>query len=99
MARTEIIGVAFLYKPPKIDKSVPDYPPIIVCLPRPFRHHHIGMALSQMHETAALEAVQGFIADDGSFLTREEAKDFVECMNIPTIGNHSDTQLFSEDLW
>lgn len=62
----------------------------IYSLPKPLRHHHLFW---QFGEEIGKEGVQGFVTNEGKFLTREEAKVFSGGK-----GSH-ETQLFSEDLW
>lgn len=96
---SKIVAAAVRYMPAKTDPQCPDFRPIIIFVPAPGRHGDILTPLSQMHETAALEAEQGFIDNHGNFLNRVEAKFVVEMIDQPTIRNTHPTQLFSEDLW
>ena len=67
--------------------------------PPPGRHGDILTPLSQMHETAAFECEQGFLADNGQFYGRIGAKQIVRDYQQPTIRDCHRTELFSEDLW
>lgn len=96
---TKIVSVALLFKPEKTDASCPDYGPLIFSRPKPARHADVLIPLSQMHETAALRAEQGFLTDTGEFLSREGAKAFVYDVGQNTIRDTNPVQLFSEDLW
>lgn len=66
-------------------------------LPRPNRHHHVIRLIYKETGAALLDDEQGFLDDEGYFLTREQAhKIAVECgqvrRQLPPI-------LFSEDVW
>lgn len=75
---------------------------IVFFISPPARHHTILHALDksvyrpkdiiQPHE-------QGFITDEGKFISREEAKELVKTNGQKTIADYNSTQLFSEDLW
>lgn len=96
---TKIVSVAVLFKPEKTDENCPDYSPLIFSQPAPARHSDVLSPLSQLHETAALQAEQGFLTDTGHFATRAAAKALVKRTGQPTIRDTHPTQLFSEDLW
>lgn len=70
---------------------------LIISLPAPKRHHHLINGLGMWAEglgadASGFEHEQGFLTDEGRYVTREEAK------VIAGVGSHP-TQLFSEDLW
>ena len=96
---TKIVSVALLYEPTRVDKDCPEFGPVIISAPAPARHADILNPLSQMHETAALRAEQGFLTDTGQFLSRGAAKAFVFDVGQATIRDTNPHELFSEDLW
>ena len=95
----KIVAAAALYKPRRTDPACPEYGHIIFTAPAPARHSDILRPVSQMHETAALEAEQGFLTDKGTFLGRVGAKQLVRDTGQKTIRDTHPIELFSEDLW
>ncbi len=77
----------------------------VFSLPKPNRHHHIlhsGMMGERTYDDEEKE-IQGFVDDQGNFLTREEAfKIATESGQInrrKDLGTYDGPLLFSEDLW
>lgn len=77
-------------------------------LPRPARHHHILWAMhdvdhnsnpSQRPSLIEERGTQGFIADDGTFLGRQQAARQAELCGQLKNGLQAPPNLFSEDLW
>jgi hypothetical protein len=75
----------------------------IISMPRPNRHHNLLREIFLQTDGSNLgkRAIQGFLTDEGTFLTREEA--FVVALRFGLFkwGSkpHSSHILFSEDLW
>jgi len=89
---------------------------MVMGLPRPYRHHH---TLKYMIDTLGIEAPvghqyedgQGFYLEDGTYLNREQAREFamsgavrINGEKVVNTGVILDTcdharELFSEDLW
>lgn len=86
-----IIGVAIKHKG------------VMICLPKPNRHHHCiryGIdVLGLERPITSLSANQGFYTADGAFLNRVEAMEYVKKVGQPIINPKPLKQLFSEDLW
>lgn len=65
--------------------------------PRPNRHHNL------LHEAPAGEYEEGFVDEDGIFLTREEAMNRAistsQLKRDPNPSHYQGPKLFSEDLW
>lgn len=72
---------------------------VIHYCPRPCRHHHVIWAHYQAAgESFGENQVQGFLASDGQFLNRQQARALaIENGQCPTPEHPRD--LFSEDLW
>ncbi len=76
---------------------------LMVCLPKPNRHHHciryavqtLGLAARPI---AAGHGLQGFYTDDGKYLNRQDAMDYAKA-NGQLINPNPTKDLFSEDLW
>ncbi len=82
-----IVGVAFQL-PTKV----------ILYMQAPYRHHDIIKRTK--HFTNVIDnIVEGFVTDAGQFLNRVEAKKHVLECGQPTIGDHHEFELFSEDVW
>jgi hypothetical protein len=76
---------------------------LMVCLPKPNRHHHcIRYAVQTLGLTArpiaAGHGLQGFYTDDGKYLTRQDAMIYAKA-NGQLINQNPTKDLFSEDLW
>ena len=85
---------------------------LMVCLPRPNRHHHCiqqaVLVLKQRPPVASKFEEQGFYTDDGCYLTRTQAFKYAKEHGIPfirgeprslTINGKEEQYLLSEDLW
>lgn len=73
---------------------------LTVSLPPPARHHTILKLLDETHRkfANAKPSDQGFVADDGSFVGREDAKRVaIAAGQMKVLTPHK--ELFSEDLW
>lgn len=75
---------------------------LIISLPRPARHHNIVHAL---HNVGVVQGVyhdldgQGFVLSDGSFATREEARQVAKDAGQLLKSAIRSADLFSEDVW
>lgn len=95
--------------------AVPDYPTDklhinavaarikgkVYSLPAPNRHHNVVQGYRREHgQPAGAGTVQGFMDNEGNFLTRMEAMIVARAANqlIPNSSHIQDT-LYSEDLW
>lgn len=71
---------------------------VIYSLAKPKRHSDIINSVPEKEVPSWKGSIQGFIDDNGTFLTREEA--FIVTMQIGQIkGSSISDRLFSEDLW
>ena len=72
-------------------------------LPAPNRHHHIIWHIADklcINNVDASEDDQGFLDEDGNYLTREQALErALETNQVKDINNIRAGILFSEDLW
>lgn len=68
--------------------------------PAPYRHHHV---IRDIPGGVKGYDIQGFLDDQGRFLTREVAfnlyKDSAQFIRKNTQGSYQGDKLFSEDLW
>lgn len=85
---------------------------LMVCIPKPSRHHHCihyaVQVLKQNPPVAGNFEAQGFYTDDGRYLTRTQAFKYAKEHGIPfirgeprslTINGKEEQYLLSEDLW
>lgn len=68
-----------------------------------FRHHHCiqNYVAATGEQGIPIPHTQGFMTDEGEFLTRESALIYAKAQNqiVRISGNQSSKELFSEDLW
>ena len=69
---------------------------VIVTQPAPARHHHLISALNYL-QVNPHDWEQGFLGDDGKFLTRFQAR--AAALRAGQIRSCAHQELFSEDLW
>lgn len=74
---------------------------IVASLTKPNRHHDILHALAKNNFPTPTPESQGFLTNNGRFVTREEAVDIALSAGQISIPKLTDpqNQLFSEDLW
>lgn len=79
---------------------------IMVCQPKPSRHHSCYRNLCEILDVDTLDFankdfVHGFYTDKGQFLDRKKALQYCIDNHIPhsTQSNLYEPMLFSEDLW
>lgn len=66
---------------------------------KPYRHHHIIGDIHAETGDMNIRGDQGFIADDGKFLNRADARQYViECGQLKEEEIVHDRHIFSEDL-
>lgn len=70
----------------------------VIALPKPHRHHHL-FALASLIGIDAVDALQGFMTDVGTFLDRKRARIRAEAFKQIIKGPQDSAELFSEDLW
>ena len=75
---------------------------LVICLPKPNRHHHVikymVKELGIIPPVGHSDGCQGFYLNDGTYLTRSEARALVVSTGQCLTPDHS-VYLFSEDLW
>ena len=72
---------------------------LILSIPAPARHHNIFRALEANDFPILRELeVQGFLLEDGNWISREDARKLAEETGQVT-EFHTSFHLFSEDLW
>lgn len=64
----------------------------------PMRHHNIAHAMSEMGLSGHAHREQGFMTDDGLYVSRAAARYIAEKAGQMIRRTHHD-KLFSEDLW
>lgn len=73
---------------------------IFFCLPKPKRHHHILHMLARAGITLRHNRKdQGFVTNEGKFVTREEALIIAREAGQLLPCHEHETQLFSESVW
>lgn len=70
---------------------------VVVSRPSPARHHHLMTDL-RLLGVDPTPWQQGFLASDGAFLTRWQARQLA-LLNGQCVKPRSHDELFSEDLW
>ncbi len=70
---------------------------VIYSLPPPARHDTVILMMFDAHGVKAMDADQGFVLDDGTFLDRAEAEKVA--IEAGQIKRKATGGLFSEDLW
>lgn len=88
---------------PKITHVAIRYKDVIYKLPCPNRHHHVIALIVKLTGTKYIDPDdddQGFIDEQGNYLTRQQALVSALCNNqVLNKNNIRAEQLFSEDLW
>lgn len=72
---------------------------VICSLARPKRHHDIIAAMIESGRPAPITGTQGFILDDGTFVTRELGYEVARTARQIKKKHGPDGVLFSEDMW
>lgn len=73
---------------------------MIVTIPAPARHHHVLHALWNINRNLLIKpSDQGFIDQNGKYLTRQEAWVVAKAVNQIVRVNGVEGTLYSEDLW
>lgn len=84
---------------PKIVAVAVMFNELIISKPKPARHGDILTSLYEVNTKAAHSCLQGFLTDEGEFITREVARKLIEKNGQTTIDKLHPYHLFSENLW
>lgn len=84
---------------PRVVAAAITYEGVTFSAPAPARHNDVLRKVYALNNGAAIGCDQGFLLDDGRFVTRTAAKALVKRNGQTTIADTHPSELFSEDLW
>lgn len=85
---------------PKVECAAIRQHGIIFRMARPARHGHLIRAMAQFGCSTPITGEQGFVLDDGRFVTRKQAKRYALFAGQITQERYESGRVFcSEDLW
>lgn len=72
----------------------------MVCfVPQPGRHHDVIRAMARAGIPIPIKGEQGFVTDEGQFVSRRLARGIAEMASQIVNKNGNPEELYSEDVW